>query len=110
MFCPCVNKTKPQPFKYNFRVAAMITIFNRKQVYSTFNMAEQANIQAALYNADINYYLKTVNLEAGSLMGTTRSRAGSLGMKSDTTYQYIFYVHKTQEEEAGYVISKACRR
>lgn len=47
----------------------MITIFNRRELLTTFSLAKQAAIRELLSDNDIDYYIKTVNLDSASLMG-----------------------------------------
>lgn len=82
----------------------MITIFNRKELCSVFSMNEQVNIREALSRNNIKYHIRTINNMSRS--GSTRGRSGSFGQNMDLNYQYIFYVHKRDYDEARYVINK----
>lgn len=85
----------------------MITIFNRKELCTTFSMSEQFRIREALSSNNIEHYIRTVNRMSPSpfSMGT-RGRAGSFGQNMDLNYEYIFYVHKKDYDNARYVINK----
>ena len=73
----------------------MITVFNRKVIFSSFSMEKQAMVKNILDNNGIKYYEKVVNRRSASSFGNgTRSRTGSFGEKSSYTYEYIIYVHK----------------
>lgn len=82
----------------------MITIFNRKYLCSTFSMQEQGEIRTKLYAAGIPYIWKVINPEAGSFLGTSRSRTGSFGNNPAFTYEYVFYVHKQDYDDAAFAI------
>lgn len=85
----------------------MITIFNRREVRSTYSMAEQAAIRSKLSHAGIKYVLKVSNLQTRNygIGGTTRGRFGSAGVNLDFSYEYTFYVHKKDFDEAAFIIS-----
>lgn len=80
----------------------MITVFNRKAVFSSFSIENQAMIKNILDNNGIQYYEKVVNRRSASSFGNgTRSRTGSYGERSSYTYEYIIYVHKKDFELAN---------
>lgn len=80
----------------------MITVFNRKVIFSSFSMEKQAMVKNILDNNGIKYYEKVVNRRSASSFGNgTRSRTGSFGEKSSYTYEYIIYVHKKNFERAN---------
>lgn len=73
----------------------MITIFNRKKVFTSFSMESQAEIRNLLDNNGIKHYVKVVNKRSASPFGNgTRSRTGSFGENFLYTYEYTIYVHK----------------
>ncbi len=83
----------------------MITIFNRKEVYLTYSMREQAKIRDILSRNNIKYHVKTINRMSPSPFASgTRARAGSFGQNTDLNYEYIIYVHRKDYEQAKYVI------
>jgi len=47
----------------------MITIFNRREVFLTYSIREQAKIRAKLSQSNIEYYVKTVNRMSPSPFG-----------------------------------------
>ena len=88
----------------------MITIFNRKEIYLTYSMSEQAKIRDKLSQANIKYYVKTVNrMSPSPFAGVRRSRTGSFGQNMDLNYEYTIYVHKKDYEQAKYVINQWTR-
>lgn len=53
----------------------MITVFNRKAIFSSFSIENQAMIKNILDNNGIQYYEKVVNRRSASSLGNgTRSR------------------------------------
>lgn len=80
----------------------MLTIFNRKKIYTSFSMEDQANIRNLLDHNGIKCCVKVVNRRSASSFGNgTRSRTGSFGESSSYTYEYIIYVHKEDFELAS---------
>lgn len=85
----------------------MITIFNRKVLYITYSMSEQAEIRDKLSQSKIKYFVKTVNRMSPSPFASgMRSRTGSFGQNLDLNYEYIIYVQKKDYEKARYIINK----
>lgn len=85
----------------------MITIFNRKELMTTFNMEEQARVRTILANQKIDYQVKTVNrMSSSPVPERTRSHMGSAGQKTEHMYQYIIYVRKVDYEKAAQMIGK----
>ena len=85
----------------------MITIFNRKELYITFDMKEQARIRNILSMNKIDYIIKTVNCMSASPMAAgSRSRVGTYGQNQNYMCEYKIYVHKTDYEKAAYLMRK----
>ena len=85
----------------------MITIFNRKELYLTYSINDQAIIRGILSQNNIEYYVKTVNRMSSSFFASgNRGRRGSFGQNMDVNYQYIIYVHKKDYDNAMYIINK----
>ena len=73
----------------------MLTIFNRRELLTTFSMEEQSRVRTVLAQHHIDYQIKTVNPSARATIGSSgRSRTGSFGVNMDCAYQYNIYVHK----------------
>ena len=71
----------------------MITVFNRKELLTTFSLEEQSRVRDILSSNGIDYKVKTVNPSARSYVGGSgRGRGGSFGINSDAAYQYYIYV------------------
>lgn len=76
----------------------MITIFNRKEVCTTYSMQEQSEIRSLLAQQGIKYSIKTINRKSPSPM------TGSFGEDLSKMYEYIFYVHKDDIEKAKHIV------
>lgn len=85
----------------------MITIFNRKNVYTGFDLKRFSAIRTMLADNHIPYTFSTKNqMGQWTGRGTLRGRTGSLGQPSDTMYEYEVFVHKNDYEEAMYLIQQ----
>ena len=83
----------------------MITIFNRKELLTTFSLAEQSRVREVLAANGIDYRIKTVNPSARAhIGGSGRGRTGSFGIHQDAAYQYSIYVHSRDYERAKHLI------
>lgn len=77
----------------------MITIFNRKELISTFDMRKQGNIRQVLAQNKIDYNVKIFNREStSSFLTRGRTAIGTYGKKSET--EYVIYVRKIDFEKA----------
>lgn len=72
----------------------MITIFNRRELISTFDIDEQARIRSILAHNDIDYTVKTVDI----------NRDNHFDHRNQ--YEYIIYVKKDDLDEAICLINK----
>lgn len=73
----------------------MLTIFNRRELLTTFSMEEQSRVRDILSQNHIEYRIKTVNPSARAAFGGgDRVRTGSFGVNADCAYQYSIYVHR----------------
>lgn len=85
----------------------MITIFNRKEVCVTYDMAEQARVRNILADNKIDYKVSAKNRMSPSPIATgARARAGMVGQKTENMYEYKIYVHKSDFEHALNIIRK----
>lgn len=81
-------------------------MFRWKQIYATFSMKEQSEISEILSGNNIKYKLKTINRNSPSVLGSTRSRTGTLGQKYNLTYEYCFYVNKKDFEHTEFILGQ----
>lgn len=82
----------------------MITIWNRKELIITMDMARQAEVRSVLSQKGIAYKIKTRNLHSSAALGAERSRSQGLGVNRQYPYEYKIYVHKKDYEKAKYLI------
>lgn len=87
----------------------MITIFNRKEVCTTYSMQVQSNVLTALRAAGIACYVKTVSRGSRDFIGrgNVTAHTGSAGENPALTIQYIIYVHKNDYERCRPIVGKA---
>lgn len=87
----------------------MITIFNRKEVCTTYSMKVQSDVASALRARGIPYHIKTVS--RGSLDGigrsSVRAAVGSAGETPAYMTQYIIFVKKQDYEKCLGTVQKA---
>ncbi len=88
----------------NLKKLKFITIFNRRELCITMNPEERYRICTILSRNNIKYDLKITNLINSFSRGGSRS--GTFGIDLRYMYEYKIYVHKDDEEEAGYLIRK----
>ena len=78
----------------------MLTIFNRKELIVTIDIHRQAEIRDVLARNDIDYTVKTKNLQNSGALDSQRGRIGNMGINQDYSYEYKIYVHKKDYETA----------
>lgn len=79
----------------------MITIFNRKEVCTTFDMQEQARVRNILAGNRIDYLVKIIDRTSSSSMAAgERGRAGTYGQNVNAMNEYTIYVHKKDYKKA----------
>lgn len=84
----------------------MITIFNRKELISTYDMKKQAEVRDLLSQFKIPYSIKVINRKSPSPFDAgSRARTGTLGENLQLEYQYIIFVRKEDYDKADAVIS-----
>ena len=74
----------------------MITIFNRKRLFSSFSVKAQASLREALAAHKIPYIVNAVNIAGGF----GRAAAGGAGLNLDYAYEYVIYVRKKDYQRA----------
>ena len=78
----------------------MLTIFNRRELTATFDVARQANIREILQSHQIDYVVHLVD----------QSARGGRGHKADTAdrqtflCEYVFYVRRSDYAKAAMLI------
>ena len=101
----------------------MITIFNRKLLYSGRDAQELARIKAALDSSDIKYEIDTKRsagpfskeghrplsgtwLARGGYASVSADKVGSVGGYDEVTYDYSVYVENKDFEHAQKAINE----
>ncbi len=84
----------------------MITVFNRKEVYNGFSMQEYAAVRDSLGSNNIKYTCRCVDTSNPGFLPSSRTGMGRFGENMKYLYQYYIYVHKTDYDEACYLISQ----
>ena len=78
----------------------MITIFNRKELLITLDMKKQSEIREILSSNNIEYVVKTTNLQSATVVGSQRAYTGNYGINQDYSYEYKIYVRKKDLDKA----------
>ncbi len=78
----------------------MLTIFNRKEVFVTYSVKDQADAREILRNNGIQYRVKS--------SGRRVSRNPLAGV--DNVYEYKIYVHKQDWARAKYMLAQKIKR
>ena len=84
----------------------MITVFNRKELIVTMSMDIQAKIRDVLATNNIDYSIKTKNLQASPWYANSRSRTGSFGINSDYSYEYKIFIRAEDYDIAQVLINQ----
>ncbi|MBS6954219.1 MAG: hypothetical protein KH230_13450 [Enterocloster asparagiformis] len=82
----------------------MITIFNRKEVFSTFSMEAQSKARAALERYGIDYIVNTSGGMARNY-GSGSIAVDRFGTNPSLNIQYRIYVKKTDIEKAAAAVA-----
>lgn len=84
----------------------MLTIFNRKELISTYDMKKQAEVRDLLSQFKIPYSIKVINRKSPSPFDAgSRSRTGTFGENLQLEYQHIIFVRKDDYDKADAVIN-----
>lgn len=86
----------------------MISVFNRVELFMTYDMQRQSEIRSLLQSNHIEYYVKVKNLLSSSPFSSNpRARTGTFGIDLTKAYEYKIYVRKSDYERAKYLIDSA---
>lgn len=84
----------------------MITILNRKEVFTSFSLEEQVNARQILSKNRIPHVVRTEEAYGGkSLLQSSRARYGTFGQNMNFSYQYYIYVNRKDYEEASSLLA-----
>lgn len=79
----------------------MITVLNRKELTTTYNINEQARVRDILNANGIDYEIKVVDRMSPSPLATgTRTQTGTFGVGQESMKEYVIYVKKKDYEQA----------
>lgn len=78
--------------------------FAKKEVLNTFSYEKFTSARSSLSQNNISYSVKVVDQSGAGPFESTRTRAGSYGLKQDWVKQYYVFVDKKDYEKALYVI------
>jgi hypothetical protein len=85
----------------------MITVFNRKRVLSTYDLAAKTEVCQKLEAEKIDFYTRVINrMSASPVSAGSRARVGTFGNDLSKMYEYIIYVKKSDAEKAAYLINR----
>ena len=79
----------------------MITIFNRKEVFITYDSNEQLRIRNLLRDKNIEHYASCKGRNDWN-----RGRIGSFGIDMSRNYEYKIYVRGKDYEKAKFYINQ----
>lgn len=84
----------------------MLTVLNRKELISTFDIQIQAEVRNILAQNGIEYTYKTVNRRKSSpfFTGGTRVSTGTYGENLSLMNEYTIFVVKDDYDKAKYLI------
>lgn len=86
----------------------VITIFNRRELLTTYDMAQQAQARAVLDAAGIPYKVRVMDRKNGqAMLAGSRARTGSFGENMAMAYEYTIYVAKEDLERAQLALNPA---
>lgn len=84
----------------------MITIFNRRELYVTFDMKKFNEIRTCLDQAGIEYTYRTVSQNGSAgVAPNNRSRMGGAGVNLEKDLEYLVYVKKADYEKAIHLLT-----
>lgn len=72
----------------------IITIFNRKRLFGSFSVKEQAEVRERLAVHKIPYIVNVINIAGGFGRAGIRAVTGGAGLNLDAAYEYVIYVRK----------------
>ena len=80
----------------------MLTLFNRRELYMTYDMNDRVRVCDILRANGIDYRLKTINTTSSTMGG--RRGGNTFGVNMDYAYEYKIYVHKNDYDRALHLI------
>lgn len=87
----------------------MITLFNRREVAITFDLAQQSRIREILRTNKVDYTYRVCNRGSASPFASRRAHTGTFGENQAFANEYKFYVHKKDYEYALHLVNQVRR-
>lgn len=78
----------------------MLTVFNRKELLVTMELEKQAMVREILSANNIEYTVKTTNLQSSQVVGAHRAMTGNYGINQNYSYEYKIFVGKKDYDKA----------
>lgn len=77
----------------------MITIFNREELFLTYDLNRFNQVRGALEGAGLDYIYRSKDLASPTMWeglcgGSSRGRTGTFGMNDGARVEYKLYVHR----------------
>ena len=83
----------------------MLTILNRREIFHTSDMKQQAEGRTLLEQEGIACQVRTINRKSPSpLSAGSRAYTGSAGEKQELAYDYTIFVAREMEEKARAIL------
>ncbi len=83
----------------------MLTILNRREIFHTSDMKQQAEVRTLLEQEGIDCQVRTINRKSPSpLSAGSRAYTGSAGEKQELAYDYTIFVAREMEEKARAIL------
>ncbi|MGI6053403.1 MAG: hypothetical protein ACOYA8_00925 [Clostridium sp.] len=83
----------------------MLTILNRREIFHTSDMKQQAEVRTLLEQEGIDCQVRTINRKSPSpLSAGSRAYTGSAGEKQELAYDYTIFVAREMEEKVRAIL------
>lgn len=82
----------------------MITVWNRKELFCTFDIKKQAEVRDILWKFDISYEVRVSNCADFFVGG--RMLSGEISGRAEHQTEYLIYVKKEDYERALFLVQR----
>jgi len=82
----------------------MITVFNRVELFTTFDLSEQARVRDILATNGIDYKIKTVDAVSRAYPSYGIGRKNSFSINDQARVQYYIYIKSSDYDKAKQLI------
>ncbi len=83
----------------------MITVWNRKELFCTFDLKKQAEVRDILWKFDISYEVRVSN-RADFFVGATGKPDEWTGKDAISQTEYLIYVKKEDYDRAMFLVRR----